>query len=1163
VQICILGPLRVLLEGDEIPLPRRQQRALLAALALRAGEVVSTERLIDDLWGERPPAAATGSLQNTVSALRKLLGREVLLTQAPGYRLALPAEAVDANRFESLLARAGSAEPAERAALLREALTLWRGPALADLDEEEFARSEAARLEELRITALEERVETELALGRHTALVGELEQLVAAHPLRERLRGQLMLALYRCGRQAEALEVYRATRLALADELGLEPSPELQELQRRMLQQDPSLTAPAVAAGESSPTGPSELRLVTVLAATPPSDDDPERHRMLLDETLAAVHEAIARHGGTPERFGPEGLVVIFGADAPSDDDAERAVRVAHELGLPAGIATGEAVDGAGAVFTRAAELARVGGVRLDERTAAIVGSARRLDRPLVGRGAELARLRSELAEARATGRSRVLTVVGEPGIGKTRLARELAALEGATATVLVARCVSHGTGAALLPLLGALRRAGPERALAEETDGDVVLARLAAFAGGEAPLGESYWAVRRLLEALARRAPVVLLLDDVHWAEPALLDLVDYLGDRADAPLLVLCLARPELERTPGTALALDPLDADGTRAIVTGTADLDEPIRERVVAAAEGNPLYAEQLASFAAESGEGLPPTLEAVLAGRLGRLQQAERTVLQRAAVLGREFTVGGVTALAQSEVIRELLSLTRAGFIHPAPAEPGDDGYTFHHVLLRDAAYAGLTKADRAELHERAAAWIDRDGQGDDALAGYHLEQAVRWRRELGEDADELAAAAGERLGDAGLRAWRAADDAAARGLLTRAVALLPPTRRRAELRWELAIAMSKFAEYGAAAATERARAAEEATSLRDDLLEARSAAESARARLWSGEAKLTDATAALTESIHTLERHADHRGLGHALYSLACVHLFACNLADVQGVAMRAASHYEAAGITSAASIGLLAEALYYGSTPAAQAEARCVELLGRASVRQAEASVTAVLGGLRGIQGSTDDGRTLTAHARRTFEDIGHPASALALLAPLEMDVEVSAGDLDAAVRIGRASFDALAEVRADAVLTTRAVQLADLLLDAGDPDVAEGFVAFAEEHALDSDVLVQFLSRSMRARLLARAGAHAEAEELARRAVAIAALTDVLRDRARAHLALADVLRLSGRNAEADAERDTATELLAAKGAVALIPARPTKRRGEPRRLPSRQNA
>ena len=400
MEIRLLGPLQVR-DGDEVvSLPRRQQRALLAALALRAGEVVSTDRLIADLWGESAPPSATGSLQNTVAALRKLIGRDVLITQAPGYRLAVPRDSVDVNRFEALVTAARDADPARRVELLRDALGLWRGPALADVGEEDFSRHDAGRLEELRVAAQEDLIDAELELGRHTALVGELEALVTTHPTRDRFRGQLMLALYRCGRQTEAFEVYRATRLALADELGLDPSPELQELHRRMLNQDPLLVPPTQVADDAPAREVAELRLVTVLAATPPLADDPERLRRLLDETLASVRDVLDRYGGSLQRFGPERLVAFFGADGPADDDAERAVLAARELGLSAGIATGEVVQGAGAVVTRADELARVGGIRLDERTAALVRAERRLDAPLAGREEELARLRAALAAA-------------------------------------------------------------------------------------------------------------------------------------------------------------------------------------------------------------------------------------------------------------------------------------------------------------------------------------------------------------------------------------------------------------------------------------------------------------------------------------------------------------------------------------------------------------------------------------------------------------------------------------------------------------------------------------------------------------------------------------------------------------------------------------------
>ena len=243
--------------------------------------------------------------------------------------------------------------------------------------------------------------------------------------------------------------------------------------------------------------------------------------------------------------------------------------------------------------------------------------------------------------------------------------------------------------------------------------------------------------------------------------------------------------------------------LGEEEARAIVAGTAVVDEETRERIVELAEGNALYAEQLATFAADGGDGLPPTLESVLAGRLGRLDAAERSVLQRAAVVGREFSLGAVAALADDEVAPELLSLSRGGFVHPAAAaDPGDDGYTFHHVLLRDAAYASLTKADRADLHERAVAWIDRDGPGDDAIAGYHLERAVLYRRELGQDADELAATAGERLGRAGMRVWRTNN-------VNSAVGVAPPGRRglpaepgRAALLLEHSLALALQDEKG-------------------------------------------------------------------------------------------------------------------------------------------------------------------------------------------------------------------------------------------------------------------------------------------------------------------------------------------------------------------------
>jgi hypothetical protein len=909
-----------------------------------------------------------------------------------------------------------------------------------------------------------------------------------------------------------------------------------------VLRQDPELAAPAGSAAEAPPREVAELRLVTVLAASPPEADDPEQHRRLLDETLASVREALVGHGGELERFGPEGLVVVFGADGPRDDDAVRAVAVARELGLPAGIATGEVVQGAGAVVNRAVELARSGGIALDERTTAIVGSRRRLDAPLVGRDAELARLRATLAETRTAGSCRAVTVVGEAGIGKTRLARELALAEGDGTTVVAARCLAHGDGATFLPLLAALRRAGPEHVLAGEPDAELVLTRLSALAEGQptASLGESYWSIRRLLEALARERAVLLILDDAHWAEPALVDLVEYLADRAEAPVLVLSLARPELERTVGEVIALGPLAADDARAIVAGTAEVDDGTRERIVALAEGNALYAEQLASFAAEGGEGLPPTLDAVLAGRLGRLAASERAILQRAAVLGREFSMGAVAALAAGEAAPSLLALSRAGLVHPAAsADPGDDGYSFHHGLLRDAAYATLTKSDRADLHARAAEWLDGRDRVDDVIVGHHLEQATHARRALGEPADELALAAGHRLGEAGMRVWRQNDTGAAIGLFRRSLALLPPGEHRAELGWELAIALRNSSDPGWSDVLDRA--GDDARAAHSKVVAARVASERARWHVLAGDSTLAEAAAEITTAVEVLEGAGDDRGLGRSLLALASVHNLACNHGELRVAAESARSAYVRAGFSPAAAIGMYVESLYYGSVPVEVAAVECAQLLEDAPDRMTEANILAVLATLRSAVGAAGEGRPLLAASRDRFDELGNTLGLHTVWGPLALEFEVFAGDPDAAQRVGRTSFEALAAMENRAYASTLAAHLALLSVEGGDARAARELVGYAEEHAIRTDVFAQILWRTAGSRLALLDGEVRTAEQLAREAVTVSAHTDALRERARAHSALGAVLEARGLRADADSERSEAARLLREKGIVA----------------------
>src|SRR6516165_896660 len=249
VSFRILGPLEVVRGGRQVELGPRRQRALLALLVLHANQVVAGERLIDELWGEAPPASAANMIQVYVSRLRKALGPGVLLTQPPGYVLQVGEGQLDSARFATLLAAAGDAlragDPGAARTLLGEADSLWRDPPLADFTYESFAQAEVARLEELRLEALELQIDADLALGRQALLVGEIERLIALHPFRERLRAQLMLALYRSGRQAEALEAYRQARTALVEELGIEPGTALQELERAILAQDPGLLLPA------------------------------------------------------------------------------------------------------------------------------------------------------------------------------------------------------------------------------------------------------------------------------------------------------------------------------------------------------------------------------------------------------------------------------------------------------------------------------------------------------------------------------------------------------------------------------------------------------------------------------------------------------------------------------------------------------------------------------------------------------------------------------------------------------------------------------------------------------------------------------------------------------------------------------------------------------
>ena len=876
VEFLLLGPLEAVESGQPVPLGGRQQRALLAALLLRPNEVVPADQLIDGLWGERPPPTASTVVQLYVSRLRKLFGRDRFLTRPGGYELAIEPSRIDAGRFEALLAAAHeTVDAAETARLLREALALWRGPALVDFAYDEFAAAESRRLEELRLAALEDRIDADLALGRDAELVGETEALLAGQPLRERLRGQLMLALYRSGRQAEALAVYRDGRHALVEELGLEPSPALRDLERRILDHDPALEAqprrePRRAVSE-------ERKVVTALfadlAGFGETALDPEEAQAVLDPLAARVGSELERFGGTIETLVGGTVAAVFGVPVAHEDDPERAVRAALacrdvvaeaaradptlQFEVRIAVDTGEVlVDGDGQVVGEAVSTAdrlRMGApanaVLVAEATHRATAAAIEYvvgqpiptpgrpepigvwqavapispihadrtparDVALVGREGELDLFHERLRATAADGRAQFLTLVGAPGIGKTRLLRE-ARLAAEGFRWLHGRSIPYGDGVAYWAFAEIVKTVGgildtdaPARAeeklrravretVAEDPEWveeqlrvllglqprDLASARPAAFAA---------W--NRFLAGLAAQRPLVLALEDIHWADEGLLDFVEQLRVTATAmPLLVVCTARPELlERRPGwgPVVELSPLSTDDTRTLLralVGLESLSDEL-ETVVSRVGGNPLFAEEYARALADGETDdlrLPDSVHQVIAARLDTLAPETKAVLQNAAVVGEVFWPGALSSiggLEPSVCARRLEELTRHDFVAPEPrsAFANELQHAFKHVLIRDVAYAGIPRANRAAKHRQTAEWIESRSRDDDVaeLVAHHYASALELARATRQETEELVERTAEALWSAGERAGRLYANAEAAGYFRRALALL-------------------------------------------------------------------------------------------------------------------------------------------------------------------------------------------------------------------------------------------------------------------------------------------------------------------------------------------------------------------------------------------------
>ncbi|MFL5929977.1 MAG: BTAD domain-containing putative transcriptional regulator [Gaiellaceae bacterium] len=1238
VEVRLLGPLEVDVAGRRLELRRNKQRAVLALLALRPGEVVSRDRIVDELWGERPPKAAVASLQNVISDLRKALSPQLLVTQAPGYALALKPEAVDARRFEAAVDDAGAAVgPEDRVRLLGAALALWRGEPLADVELGTFAAAEASRLEELRAAAREAQLEAELDLGRHAQLIADLDALAAEYPMRERPTALLMLGLYRAGRQAEALEAYHRARERLVGELGIEPWPELKRLEGAILRQDPALDAmPRTRASVAPAREEDRRKTVTILFADVVDSTalgaslDPEVLRAVMRRYFDVAQRVIERHGGTVEKFIGDAVMAAFGIPSVHEDDALRAVRAARDLRdaidtvnreqpeallqIRVGVNTGEVLAAGPApqgsyatgtavnVAVRLEEAAMPGEILLGEPTHRLVSYAvdaepiegvdlggalgrvrafRLLEvgavpRPLgaaslVGRDDELAVLRAAVAGVRAERRSRVVTVVGEAGMGKTRLLSELIASLASDEGALVGRCASYGEGATFLPLAEIVAQAVPSRPaeaiaalLGADEQATVVAQRVTQLTGDAygGSTGETFWAVRRFLEALAGEGALVVALDDVHWAEPTLLDLLDYLAAwPAEAPLLLVCLTRPELlEQRPGwgsgrQTLVLEPLEAEAARLVLDQLArvELARRDRERIVQIAEGNPLFLEQLLALADEVGPDavtrVPPSVEAILAARLDRLERSERALLERAAVVGRECPWKAILQLTPPEELNgvdaRLLNLVRRGLLL-AERSGSEDAFRFKHVLVRDVAYAGMTKESRIGAHELYADWLEQVAAAPDELVGYHLEQAFHYRHELGSldhEARERAQHASKLLAAAGRRAPARGDWPAAAALLARATALLPkdsPDRLR--LLPDLARAHGRCGDYAAE------------LRLLDEAIERAERSGDRRTRSYGilirGHARMhvdprfsvAEELPAVEEARQTFEALGDRRGEARAWARLAYYHWFRGRNVEAQAAEEGTLSY-----AISVADDALEAEARgFIGSTllngPARLEKlfdyARELDEQGRPGRETRMRPLLGLLGVAHAMQGDFDEGRALVSEEVSAYEEVGNHHAAVRAAAHGFGPVELLAGDAAAAEEHWRRGFQALEELGETGHLSTLAARLAHALCALGRYDEAEEYTRISEGAAGRDDYLSQVLWRSARAYALAGRDRVRDAPDLAREAVALAQGTDDLNTTGDALMSFAEVLRLNRRQDEAARAAGEAQLLYERKG-------------------------
>ena len=885
--------------------------------------------------------------------------------------------------------------------------------------------------------------------------------------------------------------------------------------------------------------------------------------------------------------------MAVFGLPVVHEDDAVRALRAAAEmqavlpgLGIEGriGVCSGEVVTGteerlatgdAVNVAARLQQAARPGETLLGETTLRLARNAveaepvaplslkgkrepvpawrlvtvsttaaeRRFDSLLIGRGLELQALAEAWERAHGGPGCELVTIVGAAGVGKSRLVAEF--LPTADATVVRGRCLSYGEGITYWPVVETLKQLAPQRSRLE-------LDPLAAEAlgallgqGGTSSTDEIAWAFRKLLEAVAAEAPVVVVFDDIQWGEDVFLDLLEHVAFLSTgAPILLVCMARPELlDRRGGWGgvVRLQPLSPDEAAALMearTGGQELAAALRERILRASGGNPLFVEEMAAMVQATGNGeveVPPTLQALLTARLDQLDPPERSVLERGAVEGEVFHQGVVQALTpqQPRLTTQLTALVRKELIRPdRPQFAGTDAFRFRHLLMRDAAYEALPKAERAQLHEQFADWLAEHGTELvelDELTGYHLEQAYRYRRELGApdgQSGALAARAGERLKGAGSRAIERQDFRAALALLERAADLL--SDHPCDGRFEIERTWARFntGQGAEAVLSGLVRAAERAAAAGDRVTELGLHMDHAAYQLVFDPTEMpAERVRELSEqALPVLEAAGEEWALAVTYGALVLVEeIHGRSWADIGAAAERVVGHGRRADYQLMVNWGnaYVVLAQVYGATPVEE----CLRWLAEHPEVERR-SVLPFRDRLLAMVGSFDEAHRLLDEAADRVAELG-VVRFQTHLAMRRFDVAMLEGDPAGAETAARDACETAEATDTLANFMWHCCALGRALLELARDDEAEHWVERGRETAPSEEPLPQMLWHQARGRVLARRGELQEGERLGREAVALGAETDMLNAHADALLDLAEVLTLAGRDPRASLEQ------------------------------------